>query len=89
MQTAARAPPGGPKAARARHPEGKAGQNMTIEKRTWRKPELTVLVRGKPEEAVLVACKANAAANAGPGSDRNYCYAYQCQPVDCVQFVSS
>jgi hypothetical protein len=26
-------------------------------KKTWQKPELTVLVRNKPEEAVLVACK--------------------------------
>ena len=26
-------------------------------KKTWSKPELIVLVRGKPEEAVLGACK--------------------------------
>lgn len=27
------------------------------EKRQWSKPELIVLLRGKPEEAVLLACK--------------------------------
>ncbi len=26
-------------------------------KKVWQKPELVVLVRGKPEEAVLTACK--------------------------------
>jgi len=28
-----------------------------MEKKVWEKPELIVLVRGKPEEAVLNACK--------------------------------
>ena len=27
------------------------------EKKPWTKPELIVLLRGKPEEAVLLACK--------------------------------
>ena len=27
------------------------------QKKEWKKPELIVLVRGKPEEAVLTACK--------------------------------
>ncbi len=26
-------------------------------KKVWQKPELVVLVRGKPEESVLAACK--------------------------------
>jgi len=26
-------------------------------KKTWAKPQLIVLVRGKPEESVLLACK--------------------------------
>ena len=30
---------------------------MATEKKTWRRPELVVLVRGRPEEAVLAACK--------------------------------
>ena len=29
------------------------------EKKKWQNPELIVLVRGKPEEAVLTACKAS------------------------------
>jgi hypothetical protein len=28
-----------------------------MEKRTWQKPELIVLVRNRPEEAVLESCK--------------------------------
>ena len=30
---------------------------MKNTKKTWSKPELIVLVRGKPEEAVLAGCK--------------------------------
>jgi hypothetical protein len=30
---------------------------MRAAKKPWNKPELVVLVRGKPEEAVLAACK--------------------------------
>ena len=38
-------------------------------RRAWSKPELIVLVRGKPEEAVLNACKAY-------GQDAADAYAY-------------
>ena len=30
---------------------------MIAEKKTWMTPELSVLVRSRPEEAVLAACK--------------------------------
>ncbi len=30
---------------------------MTGKKKTWTEPELIVLVRGKPEEAILGSCK--------------------------------
>lgn len=30
-----------------------------MQKKEWRKPELVVLVRSKPEEDVLVICKAS------------------------------
>ena len=30
---------------------------MLQTKKTWSKPEMIVLVRGRPEEAVLMACK--------------------------------
>ena len=32
---------------------------MAENKREWLEPELIVLVRSKPEEAVLVSCKGN------------------------------
>ena len=35
-----------------------------MRKKRWQKPKLIVLVRGKPEEAVLQICKASP----GPGS---------------------
>jgi hypothetical protein len=35
------------------------------QKKEWAKPELIVLVRSKPEEAVLTACKAFATGPAG------------------------
>jgi len=33
---------------------------MTENKKEWSEPELIVLVRSKPEEAVLISCKAGA-----------------------------
>jgi hypothetical protein len=32
-------------------------RNNRIEKKSWSKPELLVLVRSNPEEAVLLGCK--------------------------------
>ena len=40
-------------------------------KRGWRRPELIVLVRSGPEEAVLTACKRNGVV--GPGPYRDWC----------------
>ncbi len=37
-------------------------------KRPWQRPELVVLVRSRPEETVLAACKG--ALTGGPGSPR-------------------
>jgi hypothetical protein len=36
---------------------GKGG--ITMAKKKWKEPELIVMVRNKPEEAVLMACKAD------------------------------
>jgi hypothetical protein len=48
-----------------------------MEKKTWIEPELIVLVRSKPEEAVLYACKV------WNGSGPNY-YDFQCNhPASC------
>jgi len=40
-------------------------------KKDWTEPELIVLVRNKPEEAVLVACKYTAMS--GPQGVNGYC----------------
>ena len=43
-------------------------------KKAWRKPVLIILVRGKPEESVLSACKGNgslAVQNAQSGCEAN------------------
>ena len=42
-------------------------------KKTWSKPELIVLVRGKPEEAVLVACK-GFVQTTGDSTSNNSCH---------------
>ena len=39
---------------------------MEKQKKVWVTPELIVLVRSKPEEAVLVTCK-NPSTHTGPG----------------------
>jgi len=45
---------------------------MAAEKSPWRKPEMTILVRSRPEEAVLMGCKLPVL-TAGPGSTHNRC----------------
>ena len=44
-------------------------------KKAWREPALIVIVRGKPEEAVLGACKV--AAGGGLGNVAGACYGDQ------------
>jgi len=44
------------------------------EKKAWQKPELTVLVRSEPEEAVLAGCKAQKVAG-DTALQHNKCYA--------------
>lgn len=40
--------------------------------KTWQKPELLVLTRGKPEEAVLASCKYTSPSS-GPDSENSMC----------------
>jgi hypothetical protein len=58
-------------------PEKRQGKEMsdTIrpEKKAWQKPELIVLVRSKPEEAVLVVCKTPNSKFMGPNDPTNKC----------------
>ena len=37
-----------------------------MSKKKWEKPELVVLVRGRPEEAILDICKNTGVPNVGP-----------------------
>jgi hypothetical protein len=39
-----------------------------MEKKSWKKPKLIVLFRGRPEEAVLQVCKSNS--SIGPGTNQ-------------------
>jgi hypothetical protein len=42
-------------------------------RRAWKRPELTVLVRSKPEEAVLQACKQYDEPFPGPYEEYDFC----------------
>jgi hypothetical protein len=57
---------------------------MEKEKKSWERPQLTVLGRSKPEEGVLAACKLAAATTPGP-SNKTCSEA----PVSCHAYVDS
>lgn len=50
-------------------------------KKQWKKPKLIILVKGKPEEAVLENCKNNLHAPLSPGSINMNCESWFCS--DC------
>ena len=52
-----------------------------MEKKSWTTPELIVLVRSKPEEAVLSGCKMNPAK--GPVNGQMDCY----QQINIANFL--
>jgi len=52
---------------------------MTESKKAWVEPELIVLVRSKPEEAVLSGCKYD-----GMGDISNSNFATGCQKWSCL-----
>jgi len=54
---------------------------MTTEKRPWRRPELTVLVRSRPEESVLAGCKGGG--SIGPGDPGRACRMKDFKTVPC------
>lgn len=47
---------------------------MAENKKEWVTPELIVLVRSKPEEAVLTGCKSFSAGSGDPGTNYAQCY---------------
>jgi len=55
-------------------------------KKKWTSPKLIVLVRSKPEEAVLVGCKT--IGNVGPENENGGCNMDRCFP-ECWVFTAS
>jgi len=55
----------------ARQHKKEIGEIVTEQKKTWNKPELIVLVRNKPEEAVLENCKTTS--SGGPWAELDHC----------------
>jgi len=55
---------------------------MAESKKVWVEPELIVLVRGKPEEAVLVTCKTSGGGGPVPANN-------QCQTTDGLSCPTS
>ena len=53
---------------------------MTVAQRAWHRPELTVLVRSRPEESVLTACKG--AGMLGPGDPLQKCKKKDASPCN-------
>jgi len=57
-------------------------------RRAWSSPELIVLVRSGPEEAVLLSCKTMAPAK-GPGGAQDSCsLAFKCEQPCGLDFSS-
>ncbi len=63
------------------------------EKKAWATPELTILVRSKPEEAVLGFCKLQSGAKTGPGTNVTSCVTYNeddhCGTTFCANWTNS
>jgi hypothetical protein len=63
---------------------------MTKSKKEWVTPELIVLVRSKPEEAVLRGCKLGVAGIIQPNSGKSRCYrTSNCTATKCSAIVHS
>ena len=61
--------------------------------KTWSKPELTVLVRSRPEEAVLSGCKTEIS-NTGAGEKVGTCYDWHgkdqvCTAEACMELATT
>ena len=52
-----------------------------MKKKQWQKPQLVVLVRSKPEEAVLTGCKVDSPSSTGPTTDADFCLETDVQAV--------
>jgi hypothetical protein len=72
-------------------PDACQAQKEEIPMKRWRKPELTALVRSRPEEAVLTGCTMDAAID-GPGGGVTTCHEWnpkqlKCGLSDCVEIA--
>ncbi len=56
-------------------------------KKQWRKPELVVLVRTNPEEAILGYCKTSS--DTGPSDLYSGCYEDELNCTSCLYFGGS
>jgi hypothetical protein len=56
---------------------------MELQKKAWVTPELIVLLRGRPEEAILQGCKGGDW-DVLPGSSRGTCYGATCEICSSV-----
>jgi len=59
-----------------------------MEKKTWQRPELIVLVSGQPEEAVLSFCKVGQAGQASPQAVGGSCYCPGSEPCGNCYMLS-
>ena len=58
-----------------------------MEKKTWQTPTLIILVRSKPEEAVLNGCKTALGVHDGPGVQNYGCPLTSMNPMVCAGTV--
>jgi hypothetical protein len=75
---------GVPEIARTRHGDGSVTRGGHTMKKHWEKPKLIILVRGRPEENVLAACKASIGGQ-NPLNDHRACVSAEgCTPCEAV-----
>ena len=61
-----------------------------MKKKQWQKPQLVVLLRSKPEEAVLTGCKVDSPSSTGPTTVADFCLMIDVQAcVACLVNVST
>jgi hypothetical protein len=58
-------------------------------RKAWSRPELIVIVRSGPQEAVLAGCKSNSVSGPGPGTEYDYCTTNVCGTGQCSVQVTS
>lgn len=57
-----------------------------MQKKLWQKPALIVLIRGNPDEALLLACKGGP--TGGPATQINLCSWMNYPPGGCIDLAT-